>query len=141
MNLTATQVVTRALRAAKVLGFDEAPSVFTLNEGLLQLQLLLDQWKADGHLHFAPDHLLPTFVDLTTPVAVPDGFANALSGSLAFLIAGENGSMVSKEVTDATIAGLNLRRIKLAALQVPKTSSDAIYSLGQNREHYDIFAG
>lgn len=119
MNLTGQQVITRALRLARVLGFDEAPDPFTLNEGLLQLQLLLDRWKQDNHLHYPPDHPLPTFTALAGAVDVPDGVAEFMIGALASLIASENGQTIDQSIARATQAGLDLRRIKLADLQIP----------------------
>lgn len=141
MNLTATQVIVRALRAAKVLGFDETAGAFTLAEGLQQLQMLLDRWRQDPHLHFLPDYPLPAFVDLTTPVAVPDGLAEPLAGSLAALMASENGQAIDVEIARATKAGLELRRTRLAALQVPGIEPDAVYSLGVTAPAYGILTG
>lgn len=141
MNLTATQVITRALRQSKVLGFDESPASFTLNEGLLQLQLLLDRWQKDPHLQYLPDYPLPTFANLLTPVAVPDGFAEPLTGSLAAQIAAENGQTIDVEIARATKAGLDLRRGTLAALQVPSSSPDITYAAGVVAPAYSIHSG
>lgn len=140
MNLTGQQVITRALRLARVLGFDEAPDPLTLNEGLLQLQLLLDRWKQDNHLHYLPDYPLPTFTALAGAVAIPDGVAEFMIGALAEAIASENGQVIDPKIATATKAGLDLRRIKLADLQIPKLTTAGL-GFGCDCGASDIYAG
>lgn len=140
MNLTGQQVITRALRLARVLGFDEAPDPLTLNEGLLQLQLLLDRWKQDNHLHYLPDYPLPTFTALAGAVAIPDGVAEFMTGALAEMIASENGQTIDPRIATATKAGLDLRRIKLADLQIPKLTTAGL-GFGCDCGASDIYAG
>jgi hypothetical protein len=139
MNLTATQVVTRALRAAKVLGLDQPASTFMLTEGLTALQGMLARWRADSQLHDGTDFIVPTFSDLTTPVAVPDGLVDAYYYELAGVIAAENGSALDPRIARNGQASLALWRRTVGVTQVPELAQEVTY-IGTANRPYDIFA-
>ena len=126
MNLTGQQVVTRALRVAKVLGADESPSTFELNEGLSALQQMLDRWWADPQLHYSPTYLLPWFPDLATVVSVPTGLSSPVIYSLAALIAPEHGQTLDPRLLIEARNGLQRRRAYIAAMQVPNMVHETV---------------
>ncbi len=119
MNRTATQIITRALRATKVLGADQSAPAFALSDGLLALQAMLDAWGQDPHLAYAPDHPLPAFSDLSTPVSVPDGLIIALEYELALMLAPEHGQALDPRLAAMSAAALRNRRRVIATARAP----------------------
>ena len=138
MNRTATQVITRGLRISKAIGADQTPASFTLDEGLLALQSLLDTWAADPQLQESPDYVLPTFADLTSTVSIPDGLTESIECALAIRLAADHGTAVDPWVHVGARRGLAMWRTKVAALQVPNLEGDAAYTVGQTAGHYNI---
>ncbi|MBX3703993.1 MAG: hypothetical protein KF822_09485 [Steroidobacteraceae bacterium] len=139
MNRTGTQVITRALRLARVLGADQSASSVQLSDGLLSLQAMLDEWRADSQLHDGTTWVIPTFADVATPVALPDGLTDSVECSMAVRLASENGTEVPAWVHVAAARGLRRWRAKVAASQVPELNQEVAYVVGASG-NYNIYA-
>ncbi len=148
MIRTATQIITRALRVARVIGLDQVPSATSLAEGLLVLQSMLDEWHADTQLHDVVnndrviddgvgDWTLPLFDSLLVLVTVPDGLTVAIEYGLAVRLSWEHGSEISPRVGATAAAALNNWRAKVAASQVPKLKPTNLHSTGYG--YYNIY--
>lgn len=132
MNRTGTQVITRALRIAKVLGADQTAPTFALNEGLSALQSLIDTWWSNPQLHVtgAVGMELPYFADLTSTVSVPTGLTEAIENHLAIILAAENGTEVAPIVHQRATEGLRTWRARIAAWQVPELKQEVGHAFG-----------
>ena len=137
MDRTATQIITRALRATKVVGLDQSPTAFTLSEGLLVLQSMLDGMWADTSLHYPDNYAMPWFADLTTTVTVGNGVTEILEYELAKRIAPENGAVIDPSLAAAGAHALRRRRATIANLRVAPMTLESAY-LNNEGGDYDI---
>lgn len=132
MNRTGTEVITRALRIAKVLGADQTAPSFALTEGLAALQSLIDTWWANPQLHVTgtAGKELPWFADLTTDVSVATGLTETIENHLAIILAAENGTEVAPIVHQRASEGLRAWRARIAAGQVPELKQEVAHAMG-----------
>jgi hypothetical protein len=139
MFLTGLQVVTRALRASRVLGLDQVTSAFMAAEGMIALQGMTATWRSSPQLHYPPDYIVPTFVDQSTFVDVPDGLVEALYYKLAEIIAAENGQTLDPRLVAAGDGSLRIWRNKIAQAQVPVMNLETTH-FNDSISTYDIEA-
>lgn len=137
MDRTATQIITRALRATKVVGLDQTPAAFSLSEGLLILQSMLDGMWADTSLHYPTNYAMPWFADLMSTVSVGNGVTEILEYELAKRIAAENGAVVDPNLAVAGTNALRRRRATIANLRVSTMTLESAY-LNNEGGDYDI---
>lgn len=132
-----TQIVSRALRVAKVIGADQALPAFALNEGFFSLQGMMDEWQADKQLNDI-NWALPTFTTIGLTYLIPDGLLTAIEYFLAERIAWEHGTEVHPRVVQTAAAALRNWRAKVAASQVPDRTGVEPFT---NGGFYNIHTG
>lgn len=100
MLVSAQQVVTRALRIARIIGQDETPSSADLSVGLDVLTTMLASWANDSA--FVPADCgtfsVPTWATLAVTNTVDDALLHAIYYNLAILLAPEFGGIADDDV-------------------------------------------
>jgi hypothetical protein len=87
-NVTATQLIYQAARDIGVQWANVTPSPDKLNDCLVALNELMDQWAIERLFVYKTDKtILAAFADLTTAYNLAPGYAAALRANLAVLIA------------------------------------------------------
>ncbi len=143
MELTATQVITRALRLIRVIGQDETPSANDVSTAYDALVSMLDGWAGDPLMvpDLAAEFTMPGFVDATTPVTIPEGswgLRRMMTYALAVEVAPEFGVVVDPRVAAEAEHAMRNWQKRVAGLHAGRVTHDP--SLVRRR-HYNILAG
>lgn len=132
MQTTAKRIITRALQLCRVLGDDEQPSASEAQDGLRDLQTMLDAWAIQAHMHI--DTIpLPAFPDLDAQVDVPAGLTVVLEYALAQEIAPGYGKAIDAETVRRGQAYKRNYATMIGTMKVPRLKNPT-YLL--NRDGY-----